>query len=197
MTFPGDAGTALPTPRDVDAAAGGDRAAVRRVLGMLRVVVVRYCRGRLGLGRAADEAAAEIARRLGDQLARHGDSDPPFLALAYRITVDVTDAVEVSVPAGAEAREAGAAVPRRMLRVVPDLPAAPHDRPRVGPAMSALLRMLPADLREVLVLRVAAGLSAGEVAELVGLSPEAVRVTQHRALAQLRALPAGPAAAQA
>lgn len=197
MTFAGAAGPALPTPQDIDAAAGGDGAAVRRVLGTLRVVVVRYCRGRLGLGRAADEAAAEIALRLGRQLRRHRDSDTPFLALAYRITVDVTDAVDMSVPAGAEVREAGAAARRRTLHVVPDLPAAPQERPRSASAMSALLRMLPADLREVLVLRVAAGLSAGEVADLLGLSPEAVRVTQHRALAQLRALPAGPAAAEA
>lgn len=49
---------------------------------------------------------------------------------------------------------------------------------------------LPAELREMLVLRVAAGLTVGQVAELTGLSPGTVRVRQHRALAALRSWPA-------
>jgi DNA-directed RNA polymerase specialized sigma24 family protein len=40
--------------------------------------------------------------------------------------------------------------------------------------------------REVLRLRVVAGLSAEQVATLLGCSPEAVRLRQHRALEVLR-----------
>ena len=40
--------------------------------------------------------------------------------------------------------------------------------------------------REVLVLRLAVGVSADETAEAIGSTPGAVRVTQHRALLRLR-----------
>jgi RNA polymerase sigma-70 factor, ECF subfamily len=40
--------------------------------------------------------------------------------------------------------------------------------------------------REILVLRVACGLTAEQTAEAVGSTPAAVRIAQHRALAQLR-----------
>ena len=54
-----------------------------------------------------------------------------------------------------------------------------------------MLDELPDGQREVLVLRVALGLSAAETAVLVGSTPGAVRVAQHRGLARLRrAVPA-------
>jgi RNA polymerase sigma-70 factor, ECF subfamily len=40
----------------------------------------------------------------------------------------------------------------------------------------------------VLVLRIAVGMSVEETAAAVGSTPDAVRVTQHRALNQLRAM---------
>jgi RNA polymerase sigma-70 factor (ECF subfamily) len=49
-----------------------------------------------------------------------------------------------------------------------------------------LLNTLPPRQREILVLRLIVGLSAQETATAVGLTPTAVRVTQHRALAKLR-----------
>lgn len=51
-----------------------------------------------------------------------------------------------------------------------------------------LIRRLPAAQAEVVFLRVIAGLSAAEVAEVTGRSAEAVRVMQHRALNRLAAL---------
>jgi len=45
---------------------------------------------------------------------------------------------------------------------------------------------LPEPQREILVLRVACGLTAEQTAEAVGSTPAAVRIAQHRALAQLR-----------
>jgi RNA polymerase sigma-70 factor (ECF subfamily) len=54
--------------------------------------------------------------------------------------------------------------------------------------MSRLLELLPEAQREVVVLRVAVGMSADEVADLLGMSPGAVRVSQHRALSRLREL---------
>ncbi|MGH3750328.1 MAG: sigma factor-like helix-turn-helix DNA-binding protein, partial [Micromonosporaceae bacterium] len=42
--------------------------------------------------------------------------------------------------------------------------------------------------REIILMRVAVGLSAEEVGQILGMSAGAVRVTQHRALNRLRSL---------
>ena len=50
-----------------------------------------------------------------------------------------------------------------------------------------LLRLQPAQ-RELLLLRVAAGMSAEETGRALGMTAGAVRVAQHRAMQKLRAL---------
>jgi RNA polymerase sigma-70 factor (ECF subfamily) len=52
--------------------------------------------------------------------------------------------------------------------------------------VDALLADLTDEQREVLVLRIVAGLSVDETADAVGRRPGAVRALQHRALARLR-----------
>ncbi len=52
----------------------------------------------------------------------------------------------------------------------------------------ALVKALPPDQAEIIMLRVVAGLEAGEVARIVGKTPGAVRVTAHRALRRLAGL---------
>lgn len=52
-------------------------------------------------------------------------------------------------------------------------------------AIEALVRDLPADQAEVVLLRVVAGLSAEHVAQIMERSPGSVRVLQHRALRRL------------
>jgi RNA polymerase sigma-70 factor (ECF subfamily) len=75
---------------------------------------------------------------------------------------------------------------------VPDsvaLTAGPEQRAlqnELAAELRVLLGELPDKQREVLVLRVAVGLSADETAEIVGGTPAAVGVAQHRALARLR-----------
>jgi RNA polymerase sigma-70 factor (ECF subfamily) len=69
----------------------------------------------------------------------------------------------------------------------------PEDRAlRLADAARAheLLAYLNDDQREILLLRVAAGLSAEDTAAALDMTPGAVRVAQHRALARLRALAA-------
>jgi RNA polymerase sigma-70 factor, ECF subfamily len=51
-----------------------------------------------------------------------------------------------------------------------------------------LLGQLPSAQREILVLRVAVGMSAEETGRALGMTPGAVRVAQHRALTRLRNL---------
>jgi RNA polymerase sigma-70 factor (ECF subfamily) len=78
-----------------------------------------------------------------------------------------------------------------------DLPDGPDDR--LGPEDEVLrdseakrardlLDRLPAHQRELLILRVAVGLSAEETGSALGMTPGAVRVAQHRALSRLRVL---------
>ena len=57
-----------------------------------------------------------------------------------------------------------------------------------------LLALLPPHQRELLLLRVAVGLSAEETGAALGMSSGAVRVAQHRALARLRVLAAAEVA---
>lgn len=52
-------------------------------------------------------------------------------------------------------------------------------------AIKALVRELPEDQAEVVLLRLVAGLSAEQVGAVLGKSPGAVRVAQHRALRHL------------
>ena len=60
-------------------------------------------------------------------------------------------------------------------------------RDQAASALS-LMQQLPVQQREVLTLRVAVGLSTEETAAALGMSPGAIRVAQHRALAKLRAM---------
>jgi RNA polymerase sigma-70 factor (ECF subfamily) len=58
-----------------------------------------------------------------------------------------------------------------------------------------LLARLPAGQRRLLLLRVVTGLSAEETGYVLDMTPGAVRVAQHRALARLRQLAAKDEAA--
>jgi RNA polymerase sigma-70 factor, ECF subfamily len=52
-------------------------------------------------------------------------------------------------------------------------------------AVLELIKALPRDHAEIIMLRVVAGLDAADVAKIVGKTPGAVRVTAHRALRRL------------
>ena len=58
----------------------------------------------------------------------------------------------------------------------------------VGATISDLLDQLPPMQREILILRIATGLSADDTATALGTTAGAVRVAQHRALTKLRAM---------
>lgn len=81
----------------------------------------------------------------------------------------------VAVPHRPDALPEGAAVDDRLDRL--------GERERV----EALLGCLTGEQREVVLLRVVAGLSVDETAAAMGRRPGAVRALQHRALARLRA----------
>jgi RNA polymerase sigma-70 factor (ECF subfamily) len=166
-------------------AVAGDREAVAGLLGTIRPLVVRYCRTRLPSDRPTatpDDIAQEVCIAVLTALPRWQRMDRPFLAFVFGIAAHkVVDAHREST--------------RRRTDPVAHVPDA--IAPGKGPAehalhheltgaLSRLLDVLPASQREILVLRVAVGLSAEETALAVGSTPGAVRVAQHRALARVR-----------
>lgn len=170
----------------VGAAVGGDRRAVERLLAYVRPLVVRYCRARVGRQErsfaSADDVAQEVCLAVLTALPGFRDQGRPFLAFVYGI-------------AAHKVADAHRAAARNRADPVPDVPDSPETdagpeqqamRGALTSRMAALLKVLPAKQREILVLRVVVGLSAEETAEAVGSTPGAVRVTQHRALARLR-----------
>jgi RNA polymerase sigma-70 factor (ECF subfamily) len=175
-------------------AQSGERAALEELLARLRPGVLRYCRARLGRSGgsygSADDVAQEVCMAVLTALPRYVDQGRPFAAFVYGI-------------AGHKVADAQRAGFRDRSDVTDDLPDRADDRP--GPeatvvaaseaaTAAALLDRLPPAHRELLLLRVVAGLSAEETGAALGMSPGAVRVAQHRALARLRTLAAESAA---
>jgi RNA polymerase sigma-70 factor (ECF subfamily) len=170
----------------VAAAMAGDRQAVGRVLAIIRPLVVRYCRARLGppdrTSASADDVAQEVCLAVLTALPGYRVQGKPFLAFVYGIAAHkVIDAHRATVRNRAEPV---AAVPDAMA--TSDGPEQRVLQVELSGEMGRLLDQLPDKQREILVLRVVVGLSAEETAEAVGSTPGAVRVAQHRALARLR-----------
>ena len=153
---------------------------------MIRPLVARYCRGRLApVDRSylsADDVAQEVCLAVLTALPNYRVQGKPFLAFVYGI-------------AAHKVIDAHRAVSRGRTDPVADVPdsveigAGPEQRVLHGELsaqLRALLDELPEKQREILVLRIVVGLSAEETAEIVGASPGAVRVAQHRALGKLR-----------
>src|ERR1700720_2874684 len=70
-------------------AVAGDRGALREVLEIVRPIVVRYCRARLGTsersGLSADDVAQEVCLAGITAMPRYRDQGRPFLAFVYGI----------------------------------------------------------------------------------------------------------------
>jgi RNA polymerase sigma-70 factor, ECF subfamily len=168
------------------AAVAGDLRARERLLSEIHPLVLRYCRARLGrqetvIG-AADDVAQEVCLAVVNALPGYTVRGLSFRAFVYGIAAHkVTDAFR--------------AIGRNRAEPMADIPDAPMalDGPEhhllqveLTERLGVLLHRLTSRQREVLVLRIAVGLSAEETAQIVGSTPGAVRVTQHRALNRLR-----------
>jgi RNA polymerase sigma-70 factor (ECF subfamily) len=165
----------------------GDPAAIESLIGRVRPMIVRYCRARLGRVSGqyhiADDVAQEVCIAVLGALPRYRDMGRPFASFVFGIASHkIADALRSAIRA---------AVPTE------DLPDGPDERP--GPEETVvryieaerardLLDRLPDHQRELVLLRVVAGLSAEETGNVLGMSAGAVRVAQHRALARLRAM---------
>jgi len=183
--------------RLVAGAISGDPRAMEDLLGAVHRLVHRYCRARLsrfpGAEHAADDVAQEVCIAVLSALPRYRDEGKPFEAFVYRIAANkVADVQRWSYRTP---------TPQAELPDVIDLTDGPETLAiRASDAREArvLLDRLPETLRELVVLRVAVGLSADETGRALGMSPGAVRVAQHRAVQRLRtlAVPVEPAREQ-
>jgi RNA polymerase sigma-70 factor (ECF subfamily) len=167
-------------------AADGDDTAAEALLTHIRPLVLRYCRGRLGRAPAADfaadDAAQEVLLAVLHALPRYRDEGRPFEAFVFGIAAHkVADLQRAAFRT---------AIPTDEFPDAVDANLTPEERAvQAGDAHLAqtLLDRLPENLRELLLLRVAVGLSAEETGRALGMTPGAVRVAQHRALSRLRA----------
>ncbi|NKQ54125.1 RNA polymerase sigma factor ShbA [Amycolatopsis sp. K13G38] len=174
-----------PAVRD---AATGDPAAVAKLIAMITPVAVRYCRARLG-GRdlsylSADDVAQEVCLAVLHALPNYQDRGGSFLYLVHAIASNkVADAYRL---VSRDRSDPVAELPERPLADnEPEKHVLDGD---LGARLSKLIATLPPLQQEILTLRLVVGLSAGETAEALGISPGNVRVTQHRALTKLRAM---------
>jgi RNA polymerase sigma-70 factor (ECF subfamily) len=172
------------------------RRAVRRdpdatatLLTQVRPGLVRYCRARLGrVGGAyapADDVAQEVCLALLGALPKYRDQGRPFTAFVYGIAAHKVADAQRSAVRDAVVAPVENVVERPDAAPGPEQQAVSTDLAR---RLSGLLERLTETQREIVLLRVAVGLSAEEVGDVVGLSAAAVRVAQSRALARLRAI---------
>lgn len=170
----------------VRAARRGDRDALSSVLESVQDPILRYCRGRIGVGErhlfSADDIAQEVLMAVMTAVPRYQDQGRPFMAFVYGIASHkVADAMRV---AGRVKSDPVEDVPEvTTVTGGPEQAALDSD---ASHRMREMLEILPEKQREVLVLRLVVGLSAEETADAVGSTPGAVRVAQHRALAKLK-----------
>ncbi|MEU5724128.1 RNA polymerase sigma factor ShbA [Micromonospora sp. NPDC047738] len=184
--------TVIQQPDLVRRAAAGDPAATATLLTDVRPGLVRYCRARLGrVGGAyttADDVAQEVCVAVLRALPRYREQGVPFAAFVYGIAAHkVADAQRAAI------RDA-AVTPTDAPLDQPDAAPGPEQQvlaTDLARRLSALLDRLPDVQREIILLRVAVGLSADEVGTIVGMTAAAVRMAQSRALARLRTLAGG------
>jgi RNA polymerase sigma-70 factor (ECF subfamily) len=182
MTFSGDG-----LDEVVVQAVAGDREALARVLEIIRPIIVRYVRARIGSaersGLSADDVAQEVCLAAITALPRYKDQGRPFLAFVYGIAAHkVADAHRA---AGRNRADATDTLPDRASSDLgPEQMAIDTES---SARMDKLLATLPEKQREIVILRVVVGMSAEETAEAVGSTAGAVRVAQHRAIAKLKA----------
>ena len=168
----------------VPLAVDGDRRALQRIMAIIHPMVLRYARARIGGGRTPtpEDIAQEICLAVATSISRYVDKGRPFMAFVYGIAFNKV----------ADAHRSMSRDHAHPTGEVPDTvteKGTPEDHileTDGSNRVRALLDSLSEKARDIVILRVFVGLSAEETAEIVGSTPGAVRVAQHRALSTLR-----------
>ncbi|MQA08407.1 MAG: sigma-70 family RNA polymerase sigma factor [Pseudonocardiaceae bacterium] len=166
----------------------GHTAVVESLLAIVEPMVRRYCLARLSTYRrsykSVDDVVQEICLGVLVALPRYRDRGGSFLYVVYTIAsnkvADTFQERDRTTPVG-EIPE------QRSARQEPEQFVLASER---GQRLARLLAELPHQQREILILRIALGLSSAETADALGSTPGTVRAHQHRALKRLRLLAA-------
>ena len=142
--------------------------------------IYRHILRHVGHQRAAEDMAAEVFRRLLDQLGRGSGPTSSLKAWMYRVAINlvVDDSRRQSFRQHAELDE-------DLAHDGPPVEEAAHQLLLAEAAQQALLSLTPKQ-RTVLVLRYLDGFNLPETAEIMGLAITAVKALQHRGLVALR-----------
>ena len=168
----------------VPLAVDGSRRAMQDILRIIYPQVLRSCRARIGGGRqpTAEDVTQEICLAVANSISTYVDKGRPFMSYVYGIAFNkVTDAHR--------AMGRDRTLPTEEVPDEVDQSDNPEDFALLNDGSNrvrSLLDTLSDKARNIIILRVFVGLSAEETAEVVNSTPGAVRVAQHRALAQLR-----------
>ncbi|MCL2516836.1 MAG: sigma-70 family RNA polymerase sigma factor [Microbacteriaceae bacterium] len=163
-------------------AQSGDTGAVGAVIRGLRTRIFRYALARIGRREEAEDVTQETCLALTSAL-------PGFDPDTGRFTSFVFGIASNKVLMAQRSRGRRPEVPVAELpdeRAAEPGPAELAERGDTLRRLLAHLDELPDKHRDVLLMRVVAGLSADEVGEALGVTAANVRVIQHRALSSLR-----------
>jgi RNA polymerase sigma-70 factor (ECF subfamily) len=164
------------------AARDGDRDAISAIWRAEQPRLLRVLRGEVG--DAADDVASQTWLEAMGALRRFEGDERGFRALLFTIARR-----RVADHRRTRRRKPASATDPEVLRdLVPAQHADGFDQLGADEAVRTILAALNEEQAEVVLLRVVAGLTVGEVAEISGRSEGAVRVLQHRALKRLAAL---------
>lgn len=162
-------------------AAAGDRDAFRRLYRALHPFVSGYVARRTARREDAEDLTARVFHRLLDSISGYDAAKGTPRMLAATIARNaLTD----------HARTTRAAAPIDVALRIPDAAPSALDR-LLGyedlAALRAVVGRLPEETRELLTLRFGDGLTHGEIARLIGATPEAVKQRFSRTMRELRA----------
>jgi len=172
--------------RELVSRAAHDDVARDQLVRRVRDLALRYARvrlGRFGAEDLAQDVAQEVCMAVVAAVPTYEERGLPFEAFVYRIASHkLADVQRVEMRGATPVAD----LPDRV-----DEAPTPEEAAVVGDEVAlalSLLQKLPEAQREILILRVAVGMSTEETADAIGMTPGAVRVAQHRALARLRAM---------
>ena len=172
--------------RELVSRAAHDDVARDQLVRRVRDLALRYARvrlGRFGAEDLAQDVAQEVCMAVVAAVPTYEERGLPFEAFVYRIASHkLADVQRVEMRGATPVAD----LPDRV-----DEAPTPEEAAVVGDEVAlalSLLQKLPEAQREILILRVAVGMSTEETADAIGMTPGAVRVAQHRALARLRTM---------
>ncbi|MEO8539513.1 MAG: sigma-70 family RNA polymerase sigma factor [bacterium] len=153
-----------------------DQDAWRKVFETEHSAIYRYAIGRLGSPTDAEDATSQVFAEAWEHAPTYEDHGLPVRAWLFGIARNVVNSHR-----------------RRLIQRPPQLSLEDHDRADHDPALDAdrldlakAVATLELSWAEVVTLRFIHGLSVAETASALGLSVDAVKGKQARALAQLR-----------